>query len=148
MPGIVMAIHTFGEYLHFHPHLHVPVADGLFERSGLFYVLPDVSPKPLEELFRAHPVFEMARTHQESLGSRPAAGSEMPERNAYRFSHRRPRGDRAHPAPSGLLWKQGVRVLPARAPPEVAEWVIEPCHDDPFPDYDTEPVNLSSEALA
>ncbi len=23
-----------------------------------------------------------------------------------------------------------ARVLPARAPPEVAEWVIEPCYDD------------------
>jgi hypothetical protein len=49
------------------------------------------------------------------------------------------------------LWEQGVRVLPARAPPEVAEWVIEPCFDlsacdaqadDPFPDYDTEPVMM------
>ena len=53
LPGIVMAIHTFGEYLDFHPHLHALVADGLFARSGLFYVLPDVSLKPLEELFRA-----------------------------------------------------------------------------------------------
>ena len=33
-------------------------------------------------------------------------------------------------------------ILPARAPPEVAEWVIEPCYDDPFPDYDTEPVMM------
>jgi hypothetical protein len=40
------------------------------------------------------------------------------------------------------LWEQGVRVLTARAPPEVAEWVIEPCSDDPFPDYDTEPVMM------
>ena len=38
------------------------------------------------------------------------------------------------------LWEQGVRVLPARAPPELAERIIEPCFDDPFPDYDTEPV--------
>jgi hypothetical protein len=53
LPGIVMAIHTFGEYLDFHPHLHALVADGLFLRSGLFYVLPEVSLKPLEELFRA-----------------------------------------------------------------------------------------------
>lgn len=30
VPGIVMAIHRFGEYLDFHPpHLHAPVADGL-----------------------------------------------------------------------------------------------------------------------
>ena len=53
IPGIVMAIHTFGEYLDFHPHLHALVADGLFVRSGLFYVLPDVGLKPLEKLFRA-----------------------------------------------------------------------------------------------
>jgi hypothetical protein len=38
------------------------------------------------------------------------------------------------------LWAQGVRVAPARAPPEIAERVIEPCLDDPFPDYDTEPI--------
>jgi len=44
--------------------------------------------------------------------------------------------------------EQGVRVLPARAPPGIADRVIEPCFDlsrpakadDPFPDYDTEPV--------
>ncbi len=50
------------------------------------------------------------------------------------------------------LWEQGVRVLPARAPPPPAEWVVEPCYDlsrrsqakadDPFPDYDTEPVMM------
>ncbi len=53
IPGIVMAIHTFGEYLDFHPHLHALVADGLFVREGLFHVMPEVSLKPLEELFRA-----------------------------------------------------------------------------------------------
>jgi hypothetical protein len=53
LPGVVMTIHSFGEYLDFHPHLHALVADGLFARSGLFYVLPEVSLKPLEELFRA-----------------------------------------------------------------------------------------------
>lgn len=51
--GIVMVIHTFGEYLDFHPHLHALVADGLFTRSGLFYVLLEVSLRPREELFRA-----------------------------------------------------------------------------------------------
>ena len=45
------------------------------------------------------------------------------------------------------LWEQGVRVLPARAPPELAERVIEPWLDDPFPDYDTDPVYLSSRSL-
>ena len=57
------------------------------------------------------------------------------------------------------LWSQGVRISPARAPPEIVDRVIppsplgyggqaEPWLDDPFPDYDTEPVYLSSEALA
>ncbi len=40
-PGVVMAIHTFGEYLGFHPHLHALVADGLFLRGGWFHVLPE-----------------------------------------------------------------------------------------------------------
>ena len=51
------------------------------------------------------------------------------------------------------LWEQGVRVLPARAPPEIADRVIppsaggfggqaEPWLDDPFPDYDVEPVMM------
>jgi len=51
--GTIMVIHTFGEYLDFHPHLHALVADGLFTRSGVFHVLPNVSLRPLEELFRA-----------------------------------------------------------------------------------------------
>ena len=39
VPAIVMAIHTFGEYLDFHPHLHALVADGLFDREGWFHVM-------------------------------------------------------------------------------------------------------------
>ncbi len=38
------------------------------------------------------------------------------------------------------LREQGVRVTPARAPPDSGECVVEPCRDDPFPDYATEPV--------
>jgi hypothetical protein len=52
-PGIVMAIHTFGDYLDFHPHLHALVAEGLFVQGGLFHVMPQVSLKPLEKLFQA-----------------------------------------------------------------------------------------------
>jgi len=38
------------------------------------------------------------------------------------------------------LWEAGVRVDAARDPPEPAEPVIEPWLDDPFPDYDHQPV--------
>ncbi len=74
VPGVIMTLHTFGEYLDFHPHIHALVADGLFLRptsdegpsrgepaetinSQLstfnFHPLPDTPLKPLEELFRA-----------------------------------------------------------------------------------------------
>ncbi len=36
------------------------------------------------------------------------------------------------------LWEQGIRVLSGTDPP--ADTTIEPWLDDPFPDYDTEPV--------
>ena len=34
VPGIIMTLHTFGEYLDFHPHIHALVADGLFVRPA------------------------------------------------------------------------------------------------------------------
>jgi hypothetical protein len=38
------------------------------------------------------------------------------------------------------LWEAGVRVDAARDPPQSVEPVIEVGLDDPFPDYDHEPV--------
>lgn len=35
------------------------------------------------------------------------------------------------------LWQEGVRVTSGPDPP--GDWVIEPCFDDAFPDYDTDP---------
>jgi len=52
-PALILTLHTFGEYLDFHPHLHALVADGLFTRDGVFHPLPDLPLKPLDELFRA-----------------------------------------------------------------------------------------------
>jgi len=51
--GVVMAIQTFGDYAKWNPHLHAIVADGLFTSRGVFHVMPEVSLKPLAELFRA-----------------------------------------------------------------------------------------------
>ncbi|MFH1283487.1 MAG: transposase [bacterium] len=50
--GVVLVIQTFGEYLNYHPHLHVVAADGVFMPSGVFYVMPGKGIKPIEELFR------------------------------------------------------------------------------------------------
>lgn len=54
IPGIIIAIQTFGDYARFHPHLHALVADGLFLESGYFFVMPRVNLHPLAEFFRAH----------------------------------------------------------------------------------------------
>jgi hypothetical protein len=51
--GMIMVIHTFGDYARFHPHLHAIVADGLFRPDGTFYCLPPGESKELEEIFRS-----------------------------------------------------------------------------------------------
>ncbi len=48
----IAAVQTFGDYLGFHPHLHVIPASGLVDRDGLFHVLPAASIEPLAERFR------------------------------------------------------------------------------------------------
>jgi ribosomal protein S27E len=52
--GAVMAIQTFGDYVRWHPHIHVLLADGLFRENGVFYVMPKIEIRPLAELFRAN----------------------------------------------------------------------------------------------
>jgi len=45
-----MSIHSFGDYPEkFHPHIHAIVSDGLFAKTGTFYVMPELALKPLEE---------------------------------------------------------------------------------------------------
>ena len=51
--GMILVIHTFGDYARFHPHLHAIVADGLFRPNGTFYCLPKKDLRELEEIFRS-----------------------------------------------------------------------------------------------
>lgn len=48
----VAAVQTFGDYLVFHPHLHVLAATGLFDSKNRFHLLPVETVQPLAELFR------------------------------------------------------------------------------------------------
>ena len=50
--GAVMTIQTFGDYAKWRPHIHAIVADGIFHRRGVFYVMAQVPVNPLTELFR------------------------------------------------------------------------------------------------
>jgi len=40
-PGGVLAIQTFGQLIHFHPHIHGLITDGAFARDGRFVPLPE-----------------------------------------------------------------------------------------------------------
>ena len=58
VPGAVVAIQSFGDFLGFNPHLHILCSDGCFYGEGTFRVEPRFETKPLEEIFR-HRVFKM-----------------------------------------------------------------------------------------
>ncbi len=51
-PGMVAAIHSFGQLLHFHPHIHALVADGAFAPDGTFVALPQLDSQPFEKLWQ------------------------------------------------------------------------------------------------
>jgi hypothetical protein len=51
-PGMVAAIHTFGQVLHFHPHLHALVSDGALAPDGTFIPLPELDGEPFEKLWQ------------------------------------------------------------------------------------------------
>ena len=58
IPGAVIAIQTFGDFLGFNPHCHVLVTDGCFYGKGMFRVAPSLEMKKLGAIFR-HKVFKM-----------------------------------------------------------------------------------------
>jgi hypothetical protein len=67
IPGAVIAVQTFGDFLGFNPHCHILLTDGCFLRQaqdnvygerGMFRVAPPLELKKLESIFR-HKVFKM-----------------------------------------------------------------------------------------
>ena len=59
VPGAVIAMQTFGDFLGFNPHTHILVTDGCFYgEKGMFRVAPPLELKKLEAIFR-HKVLRM-----------------------------------------------------------------------------------------
>ncbi len=58
VPGAVIAIQTFGDFLGFNPHCHILCTDGCFYGRGMFRVVPALKMEHLEMIFR-HNVFKM-----------------------------------------------------------------------------------------
>ena len=49
---MIGAIRTFGELVHWHPHLHALVTDGAFTPEGSFIALPPLDDEPFEKLWQ------------------------------------------------------------------------------------------------
>jgi hypothetical protein len=52
VPGVSIAVHTAGDFLNFHPHLHAIVSDGCFLADGSFQTAPGFDPADLEAAFQ------------------------------------------------------------------------------------------------
>ena len=52
VPGAAIAVHTFGDFVQYNPHLHLIATDGCFSGGGTFGKGPEPVAKDLEELFR------------------------------------------------------------------------------------------------
>jgi hypothetical protein len=42
IPAMIGAVQTFGDLIHWHPHIHAIVPDGVFTESGCFVPIPDI----------------------------------------------------------------------------------------------------------
>ncbi len=58
VPGMIAGIQTFGELLHFHPHIHALVTDGGFTPDGAFVRLPQVDRERLLAVWQTN-VFKL-----------------------------------------------------------------------------------------
>jgi hypothetical protein len=61
VPGAAIAVHSFGDFQQFNPHLHLIATDGCFSGSGMFSKGPEPVAKDLEKLFR-YQVLKMLKT--------------------------------------------------------------------------------------
>jgi hypothetical protein len=52
LPGMIGGIQTFGELIHFHPHIHAIVTDGAFTPDGAFVQMPPVDTDAMREVWR------------------------------------------------------------------------------------------------
>jgi len=61
VPGLIVCVQTFGSVAHFHPHLHVVMTDGAFQRDGRFVSLGEPDGAVLEGLWQRAVLAEFVR---------------------------------------------------------------------------------------
>lgn len=103
IPGTVIAIQSFGDFLGFNPHCHILVTDGYFYGNGLFRVSPPFELKKLlvpfgvEAIFQ-HKVFRMLLAKGKITGEMIRMLSSWRHSGFHVFC-----GNRIYKANSGLL---------------------------------------------
>jgi len=61
MPGVIVAIQTFGAKINFHPHLHFLVTEGGVDEAGIFHKIPRIDDSRLAELFGREVLADLVR---------------------------------------------------------------------------------------
>lgn len=59
IPGMVIGIHTWGDFLNPHPHIHALISQGCYDREGNFHLLIDTLDETKFEKLFMHKVFKM-----------------------------------------------------------------------------------------
>ena len=70
--GMVATIQTFGDLIHWHPHIHTIVAEGVFTASGHFVAIPDVWRHRAADIWRDKVLeflLEAGRIDEETVGN-------------------------------------------------------------------------------
>lgn len=62
VPGVIGAIQAFGDLIHFHPHIHALVSEGVFLPDGTFIARPKVATEPFLKLWEKE-VFKLLLAH-------------------------------------------------------------------------------------
>lgn len=78
-PGLVVCVHSFGNLLNFHPHLHVMATDGTFTPDGVFHPLPRMSLAPTKMVEGPNRNFEI----YDPLDFLAAVTSHIPNRGEH-----------------------------------------------------------------
>jgi len=61
MPGVIVAIQTFGDRINLHPHLHFLVTEGGVDEAGVFHRIPRLDDSRLASLFAREVLADLVR---------------------------------------------------------------------------------------
>ena len=98
MTPMIGAIQTFGDLIHWHPHLHALVSEGVFLQDGTFMPLPKLATEPFLKLW-VQEVFKLllaeGKITEEDRGQYPQLAALRVQRGS-----KRPRGRQRHGGPA------------------------------------------------